>query len=361
MRKLITLPVVCSVSLASCFCACSSASLSGGSSSANKSKTAKTAEDSGDESEGENTKADIPVAVNGAFLCRPTTDGPSSAGNTTVGCRLVVQGAKSGKLSDILLRVVTKDQTVLTPAVAMAAPESTWDFFFQVADALAKSSLKIEASMKVAGTATSVSTVMAPSGFDTADAKASFDPASSPEKATPKIRIIFATKNVFSVGTDAGGFSTKTYAREICQTAGESSAFIGKSWKPLLSTNDFDAASFLIKEPVYNAAGKLVAAAESFWLKHENPVGFDQFGNSVYGKVWTGTRADGKGTVDTCNNWQSTSGGLSEGDGGWKATIGNVEAFSDEWIATATESCEHGPDVAPQFHLYCISDAFEKK
>lgn len=123
------------------------------------------------------------------------------------------------------------------------------------------------------------------------------------------------------------------------------------TWKAVLSTSTTNAKTRLrVQTEVYNSDGARVASSKpDLWNGSlDNRVQYDEFGSSVTGSAWTGTK--GNGVSDPCRNssnfcacddWKTSSSTNS-------GTSGNVTQNDSEWLEADETSCDSG------LRLYCL-------
>lgn len=156
-------------------------------------------------------------------------------------------------------------------------------------------------------------------------------------------KIVFVTSQTWN--GNLGGVSG---ADSKCQAAATAANVLG-TFKAWLSDQSTTAAGTLSQATVpYKLITGLIIAnnwADLVDGTIQNPIGRDEYGNSIGGQVWTSTRSNGTaGSVnDTCNNWASSSGASDS----W---LGSASATNAAWTGTTTT--DNTCDIPRR--LYCF-------
>lgn len=160
---------------------------------------------------------------------------------------------------------------------------------------------------------------------------------------------IFITSNSYQ-----GDFGSISQANILCNTAARS-AGLELSYKAILSDNVSDAINnILLVGEIYifdasNIKTLITEAGADLWdndnVTFINPIDKDEYGQPVFGSVWTGTNGNGYKDVgdDFCSSWISQSSAVF----GRFGEIGPTDM--SEWINKGSLNC------SAYAHLYCIS------
>jgi len=164
-------------------------------------------------------------------------------------------------------------------------------------------------------------------------------------------KVVFVTSAEFDGGFAASqpaSIDAASMADTQCQTAAQGAGFDGTfvAWMSRGGTNtqpQRDAIAVISSEgPWRTTNGELAFLNHSALVNTPQvPIGYDQYGESVFGQVWTGTKVGG--TLDLykdCTGWHTGSGSMG--------IVGSSYANDSRWTDDSEYPCELTA------HFYCF-------
>jgi len=163
--------------------------------------------------------------------------------------------------------------------------------------------------------------------------------AHDPSPSDPNI--VFITSEAYVPATLGGPAGADDACNELAAAAHLSGTFV--AW---LSTSTVDARSRLGRaNGWYNTRGRPFADRAAELLDADQvyyPINYDEHGQKVYGRVATGTSADGAFATHDCNDWQAS-------DSNTTLVTGDANAGSVLWT-----NVDDGEPCSAEYHLYCF-------
>lgn len=155
-------------------------------------------------------------------------------------------------------------------------------------------------------------------------------------------RVVFVTSTTYN--GNLGGISGADAKCAVRAAA----ASLGGIYKAFASISSISMKNrFPVKgaDVVRNRAGQTVATGSTLWINSgvTNAVGYDEFGNSRSGNVWTGTSDFGAQLGYNCSNWTTSSSSLY-------GAMGNSGQTNNYWTYMSSYNCNNS------LSIYCISD-----